>query len=65
MPLLNGKDTESVVKAFEEELKKYPKELVLSMTHDRGKEMTKHETLTQNLGIKIYFCDPHSPYHWR
>jgi IS30 family transposase len=30
---------------------------------DRGLEMAKHQTFTVATNVKVYFCDPHSP--WR
>jgi IS30 family transposase len=32
------------------------------MTYDRGKEMDEHKKFTIATGIKVYFCDPHSPW---
>lgn len=32
------------------------------MTYDQGREMTQHALITQNTGVAIYFCDPHSPW---
>ena len=34
-----------------------------SMTYEQGREMAMHVRLTQQTGIAVYFCDPHSP--WR
>ena len=34
----------------------------LSITYDRGKEMAKHEQLTADTGVKVYFADPHAPW---
>ncbi len=33
-----------------------------SLTYDRGTEMVRHAALTQNTGIKVWFCDPYSPW---
>jgi IS30 family transposase len=33
-----------------------------SFTYDQGKEMTRHRELTAATGVKVYFCDPHSPW---
>ena len=33
-----------------------------SMTYDQGKEMARHADLTANTGVRVYFCDPHSPW---
>ena len=33
-----------------------------SLTYDRGREMAEHARLTQNTGMKVYFCDPYSPW---
>ena len=33
-----------------------------TLTYDRGKEMARHAELTAHTGIKVYFCDPHSPW---
>ena len=33
-----------------------------SLTYDQGKEMTRHRELTATTGVKVYFCDPHSPW---
>lgn len=32
------------------------------MTYDRGSEMAEHRKLTENIGMTVYFCDPHSPW---
>jgi IS30 family transposase len=33
-----------------------------SLTYDQGKEMTRHRELTASTGVKVYFCDSHSPW---
>lgn len=59
---LKSKDAKSVRKAFAKKLKEIPKSLTKTMTYDRGKEMTEHAKFTIETGIKVYFCDPHSPW---
>lgn len=33
-----------------------------TLTYDQGKEMARHQELTANTGVNVYFCDPHSPW---
>jgi transposase, IS30 family len=33
-----------------------------SFTYDQGREMSRHTELTALTGVKVYFCDPHSPW---
>jgi len=33
-----------------------------SLTYDQGKEMSRHADLATQTGVKVYFCDPHSPW---
>jgi IS30 family transposase len=33
-----------------------------SFTYDQGKEMANHAELERQTGVKVYFCDPHSPW---
>ena len=33
-----------------------------SLTYDQGKEMARHAELAANTGVRVYFCDPHSPW---
>lgn len=39
-----------------------PKPLRRSLTQDNGPEFALHYTLGQKLGLKTFFCDPHSPW---
>lgn len=59
---LKSKDAPTVRKAFSKTVKKLPKETFLSMTHDRGSEMTEHELFTKETHVQVYFADPHSPW---
>jgi len=33
-----------------------------SFTYDQGKELSRHKELAAQTGVKVYFCDPHSPW---
>ena len=57
-----SKDTETVINALIKNARKLPQELYKSLTWDRGKEMAAHKRFTLATDIKVYFCDPHSPW---
>ena len=57
-----GKDTETVINALIKNARKLPQELYKSLTWDRGKEKAAHKHFTLATDIKVYFCDPHSPW---
>ena len=59
---LEGKDTNSVVEALAHQVRKLPRELRRSLTWDRGKEMADHKRFTLATDVKVYFCDPRSPW---
>jgi len=56
------KDTETVINALIKQAHKLPRELCESLTWDRGKEMADHKRFTLDTDIKVYFCDPQSPW---
>ena len=57
-----GKDTTSVVAALIRQVRKLPAVLRRSLTWDRGMEMAQHKRFTVATNVKVYFCDPHSPW---
>jgi IS30 family transposase len=57
-----GKDTAGVVAALSKHVRKLPPELRRSLTWDRGKEMADHKNFTIATDVKVYFCDPRSPW---
>lgn len=36
--------------------------LAKTLTYDQGREMMRHKDLETATGLKVYFCDPHSPW---
>lgn len=59
---LKTKDAKSVRKAFAREMKKLPAQMRLSLTYDRGKEMSEHKLFTKTTKIQVYFAHPQSPW---
>lgn len=59
---LSGRDPQTVAIAFARAIKKFPKHLKKSLAYDRGTEMIYHQLFTEKSKIKVYFCDPHSPW---
>ena len=52
----------SALAAFSAKLNSIAAPLRQTLTYDQGKEMARHKELTQATGVKVYFCDPHSPW---
>jgi IS30 family transposase len=59
---VKSKDTETVINALIKHAHKLPTELYKSLTWDRGKEMADHQRFSLDTNIKVYFCDPRSPW---
>ena len=59
---VGGKETQTVVAALAALVQHLPRELRLSLTWDRGKELADHKGLSLATELDIYFCDPHSPW---
>jgi IS30 family transposase len=57
-----SKETEAVVAALSQHVRKLPATLRRSLTWDRGLEMAKHKEFTVTTDVKVYFCDPQSPW---
>ena len=57
-----SKDTKTVIDALIKQSHKLPRELYKSLTWDRGKEMADHTRFSLDTDIKVYFCDPQSPW---
>jgi IS30 family transposase len=59
---VRSKDTTTVVAALSRHVRKLPASLRRSLTWDRGLEMAKHKSFTVATNVKVYFCDPQSPW---
>jgi IS30 family transposase len=59
---VSGKDTESVVAALSEQIRRLPKTMIDTLTWDRGTEMAAHKQFTVATDVAVYFCDPKSPW---
>lgn len=59
---MDALDADTTRCAFERSFENIPEPMRKTLTYDRGTEMARHKTLTQNTGIKVWFCDPYSPW---
>ena len=57
-----SKDMAAVVAALSRHVRKLPTWLRRSLTWDRGLEMAQHKSFTVATDVKMYFCDPQSPW---
>ena len=53
---------DSALAAFTNKLRQIAQPMRQTLTYDQGKEMARHKELAQALGMRVYFCDPHSPW---
>jgi IS30 family transposase len=59
---LPGKDAATVAAALSQHVRQLPATLWRSLTWDRGLEMAQHKAFTVATDVKVYFCDPQSPW---
>ena len=57
-----NRDTHSVVNALIKQAKHLPEQLYLSLTWDRGMELSDHKRFTLATDVAVYLCDPQSPW---
>jgi IS30 family transposase len=60
--LPDGREAEKVNQAMRTAIIRLPEALVRSITWDQGKELAAHVAFTVDTGVRVYFCDPHSPW---
>lgn len=61
-PALAGHGAEAVRDSIACTITRLPEQLRRSLTWDQGAEMSQHARLKIDTGLKVYFCDPHSPW---
>jgi IS30 family transposase len=61
-PALTGHGAQAVRDAIVAAMTSMPGELRRSLTWDQGAEMAQHAQLRIDTGLKVYFCDPQSPW---
>ena len=59
---VRSKHTTEVIPALRRIIGKLPAQLRLSLTWDRGKEMSQHKDFSMATNMQVYFCDPRSPW---
>jgi IS30 family transposase len=62
VPLPDGYKADAVRTAITADLAGLYPDMRRSLTWDRGREMAKHQELSDELGIDVYFCDLRSPW---
>ena len=59
---LLSKNAELTARAIAAELGGLAPQARRTITHDNGGEFAQHETVTGEIGLRAFFCDPHSPW---
>jgi transposase InsO family protein len=59
---VDDRTTIAVCAALAATIQRLPESLRRSLTWDQGKEMANHATFSVASGVKVYFCDPSSPW---
>lgn len=59
---VTDRSADTVARALARKIRRLPLELRRSLTWDRGSEMAAHRDFTLATDMRVYFCDPHSPW---
>src|SRR5512132_3300772 len=58
---LRSKNADVTADAISRELSGLPARARLTITYDNGSEFARHEAVTEAIGLRAFFCDPHQP----
>jgi transposase, IS30 family len=58
----SDQSTAQVIEALRTKVCGLPEHLKLSLTWDQGHELAAHKQFTVDTGVRVYFCDPRSPW---
>ena len=61
-PRIDGHDVEHVQQAIIDKMRTLPGPLLNTLTWDQSAELALHRKITAALDMRVYFCDPHSPW---
>ena len=59
---MDNATADGTLAAFTRAFSRIDGSLARTLTYDQGREMMRHKDLAIATGLKIYFCDPHSPW---
>ncbi len=59
---VRGKDARTVEGALRRRVRTLPRELRRTLTWDRGLELAEHKRFSVATDVRVYFCDPRSPW---
>jgi transposase, IS30 family len=59
---LHSKDAADTADAIIDQLAALPSTALQTITHDNGGEFARHERVKDAIGLRAFFCDPHSPW---
>jgi IS30 family transposase len=59
---LPDKRATNTAQAIVDAMEGLPDKARRSLTFDRGTEFANHQTMTDKLGVDVWYCDPHSPW---
>jgi IS30 family transposase len=62
LPLPHGRDADAVATAVIDRMTALPPWFARTLTWDNGKEMARHQRITDATGIQVYFADPYAPW---